>query len=314
MKYKVTDFISIQGAAYKSTTRPSFRQVSPFVRYSTTSYDIESNNPYLLPARAWNYDLGVSVMQPKIGLLTVYGFYKEIDDLVFVMDGYKPAKKGLIIDGPEGLDDRILGEEYYNPLFLDDASTTDLPFNNTEKATVTGLELSWQTNFWYLPGALKGLVLDINYTLLETKTKYPYFQAVIVDWDYSGFIPVPIYGQYYRTRPGPMEDQPASILNVILGWDFKGFSGRVSYRYQSKTVEGLDARYSVFDRYYDSFTLIDLMLKQQITKNLSVFANLTNIGNHIDDYYFGEQGDKPALPTSSQFYGFRAQLGVKFNL
>jgi outer membrane receptor protein involved in Fe transport len=177
-----------------------------------------------------------------------------------------------------------------------------------------GLELSWQTNFWYLPGALKGLVLDINYTLLETKTKYPYFQAVIIDWDNSGFIPVPIYGQYYRTRPGPMEDQPTSILNVILGWDFKGFSGRVSYRYQSKTVESLDARYSVFDSYYDTFTLIDLMLKQQITKNLSVFANLTNIGNHIDDYYFGEQGNKPALPTSSQFYGFRAQLGLKFNL
>ncbi len=316
MKYKVTDFISIQGAVYKSTTRPSFRQVSPFVRYATAtgSYDIESNNPYLLPAKAWNYDLGVSVMQPKVGLLTVYGFYKEIKDLVFVMNGYKPAKKGLIIGGPEGLEERMLGMEYYDPLEVTEASTTNLPFNNTEKATVMGLELSWQTNFWYLPGALKGLVLDINYTILDTKTKYPYFQAVIVDWDLSGFIPVPIYGQYYRSRPGPMEDQPASILNVILGWDFKGFSGRVSYRYQSKTVEGLDARYSVFDRYYDSFTLIDVMLKQQITKNLSVIANLTNIGNHIDDYYFGEQGERPALPTSSQFYGFRAQLGVKFNL
>ena len=314
IKYKATDFISIQGAVYKSTTRPSFRQVSPFVRYSVTSYDIESNNPYLEPAKAWNYDLGVSVMQPKIGLLTVYGFYKDIDDLVFVMNNYKPAKKGLIIGGPDDLDDRILGEEYYNPLFLTPASTTNLPFNNTEKATVWGLEFSWQTNFWYLPGALKGLVLDINYTILDTRTKYPYFQAVIVDWDLSGFIPVPIYGQYYRTRPGPMEDQPESILNIILGWDFKGFSGRVSYRYQSKTVEGLDARYSVYDSYYDSFTLIDLMLKQQITKNLSVFANLTNIGNHIDDYYYGEQGIRKALPTSSQFYGFRAQLGAKFNL
>ena len=317
LKFKATDFISIQGAVYKSTTRPSFRQVSPFVRYAraTGSYDIESNNPYLKPARAWNYDLGVSVMQPKIGLLTVYGFYKEIDDLVFVMNGYKPAKKGLIIDGPEGLDERMLGTEYYNPLMVADASTTNLPFNNTEKATVMGLELSWQTNFWYLPGALKGLVLDINYTILNSKTKYPYFQAVIIDWDNSGFIPVPIYGQYYRTRPGPMEDQPESILNVILGWDFKGFSSRISYRFQSKTVESLDARYSVFDSYYDSFTLIDLMLKQQITKNLSAFANLTNIGNHIDDYYFGEQGEgKPALPTSSQYYGFRAQVGLKLNL
>jgi outer membrane receptor protein involved in Fe transport len=267
-----------------------------------------------MPAQAWNFDLGVSIMQPKIGLLTVYGFYKEIDDLVFLMNSYKPYKKGDIIGGPEGLDDRILGEEYYNALYLSPARTTDLPFNNTEKATVMGVELSWQTNFWYLPGALKGLVLDINYTILDTKTEYPYFKAVITGYDNSGFIPVPIYSQLYKTRPGPMQDQPESILNVILGWDFKGFSSRISYRYQSKTVEGLDARHSVYDRYYDAFSLIDLMLKQQITKNISVYANLTNLANHVDDYYFGEQKDWPALPTSSQFYGFRAQLGVKLNL
>lgn len=315
LKFKATDFISLQGAVYKSTTRPSFRQVSPFVRYSTTATDIESNNPYLEPAKAWNYDLGISVMQPKIGLLTVFGFYKDIDDLVFVMNGYKPAKKGVILEGPEGLDDRILGPEYYNPLFLQPASTTNLPFNNTEKATVMGVEFSWQTNFWYLPGALKGLVLDVNYTILDTKTRYPYFKAVIIGYDNSGFIPIPIYGQYYESRPGPMEDQPESILNVILGWDFKGFSSRISYRYQSRTVESLDARYSIYDSYYDAFSLVDLMLKQKITKNLSCYANLTNIANHIDDYYFGEQGEgKPALPTSAQFYGFRAQLGLKLNL
>ncbi len=316
IKFKATNNISIQGAVYKSTTRPSFRRMSPFVRYSTTNQSaLESNNPYLEPAKAWNYDLGISIMQPKIGLLTVYGFYKEINDLVFLMNSYKPAKKGVILNGPEGLDDRLLGEEYYNPLYLNPSSTTNLPFNNTEKATVMGLELSWQTNFWYLPGALKGLVLDVNYTILDTRTKYPYFQAVIIDYDLSGFIPIPIYGQFYKSRSGPMQDQPESILNIILGWDFKGFSSRISYRYQSKTVEGLDARYSVYDSYYDAFSLIDLMLKQRITKNISCYANLTNLANHIDDYYFGEQGEgKPALPTSSQFYGFRAQLGVKINL
>jgi TonB-dependent receptor len=315
LKFKATDFISIQGAIYKSTTRPSFRQVSPFVVYILLTKNIESNNPYLNPAKAWNFDLGFSIMKPKVGLFTVYGFYKKIDDLVFVMNGYRPAKKGIIIGGPEGLDARILGDEYYNPLFLDESSKTNLPVNSPEKATVMGLELSWQTNFWYLPGALKGLVLDINYTILDTRTKYPYFKAVSAGYDTSGFISVPIYDQYYRTRPGPMEDQPASILNVILGWDFKGFSSRISYRYQSKNVESLDAKYSVFDSYYDTFTLIDLMLKQQITKNFSIYANLTNIGNHVDDYYFGEQGEgKPALPTSSQYYGFRAQVGIKMKL
>jgi outer membrane receptor protein involved in Fe transport len=250
----------------------------------------------------------------------VYGFYKEISDLIFTMNGYKPSKKGQIVGGPADLDSRILGSEYYNPFYLNAGGTTNLPVNNPEKAYVSGLELSWQTNFWYLPGILKGLVLDINYTILQTTTKYPYFQSVQIGVDTSGFIPQPIYGQQYLTRNGPMQDQPQQILNVILGWDYKGFSSRVSYRFQAKTVESLDARYSVFDSYYDTFSLWDLMLNQKITKNISAYANLSNIGNHIDDYYFGAQpahGSYPAreaLPTSSQFYGFRAQVGVRINL
>jgi outer membrane receptor protein involved in Fe transport len=269
-------------------------------------------------------------MKPKFGLFTVYGFYKQISDLIFVMRGYKPSKKGLIVGGPDDLDDRILGAEYYDPSFLKKEGSTDMPFNNTEKAQVYGLELSWQTNFWFMPGVLKGLVLDVNYTIMHTQTKYPFFQAVIVGHDSTG-IHAPIYGQEYKTRNGPMEDQPASILNVILGWDYKGFSSRISYRYQAKTVESLDAHYSFYDRYYDTFSLWDLMLNQKITKNLSCYANLTNIGNHIDEYYIGEQPFNTviqpgnslykiqsqlgnALPTNSQFYGFRVQVGVKFTL
>jgi TonB-dependent receptor len=314
MKFKVNDAITIQGAVYKSTSRPSFREISPLVVYPNTGNDITSNNPYLFPSSAWNYDLGVSLKNDKIGLFTVYGFYKELSDLIFSMNGYKPYKKGLIVGGPADLNSRILGEEYYDPFYLKADGTTNLPFNNTEKAYVSGIEISWQTNFWYLPGVLKGLVLDINYTIMQTKTKYPFFQSVVIGMDSSGFIPQPIYGQQYKTRKGPMQDQPESILNIILGWDYKGFSSRVSYRYQAKTVESLDARYSVFDSYYDTFSLWDLMLNQKITKNISCYANLSNIGNHIDDYYFGKQPGRPALPTSSQFYGFRAQLGVKINL
>ncbi len=314
MKFKVTDIISIQGAVYKSASRPSFRQISPLVIYPTVGNNITSNNPYLEPSTAWNYDLGISIMQPKLGLLTVYGFYKEVSDLVFVLSDYRPNRLDDITGGPEDLRDRLIGPEYYDPLYMSQQGKTNMPFNNPERAQIFGLEFSWQTNFWYLPGILKGLVLDVNYTIMKTTTNYPFFDQVQIGTS-TGFPPLPIYETQYKLREGPMEDQPASILNVILGWDYKGFSARVSYRYQSNTVEGLDTRYSVFDRYYDTFSLVDLMLKQEITKNISVYANLTNIGNHVDKYFFAEQGnDRPQLPTNSQFYGFRAQLGVKVNL
>ncbi len=116
-------------------------------------------------------------MNDKVGLFTVYGFYKDISDLIFVMHGYKPGKKGLIVGGPADLNSRILGAEYYDPIYLKKEGTTDLPFNNTEKATVYGLELSWQTNFWFMPGVLKGLVLDVNYTIMQTSDKVSLFRS-----------------------------------------------------------------------------------------------------------------------------------------
>ncbi len=313
--------ITIQGAVYKSTSRPSFREISPLVIYPNTGNDITSNNPYLFPSTAWNFDLGVSVKNDKIGLFTVYGFYKEISDLIFTMNGYKPYKKGLIVGGPADLDDRILGAEYYDPFYLKADGTTDLPFNNSEKAYVSGLEFSWQTNFWYLPGCIKRAGAGYQLYHPANQNQISLFPKCA---GRCGFVRIysrnPSMVSNIRQEKVPCRISLNQILNVILGWDYKGFSSRISYRYQAKTVESLDARYSVFDSYYDTFSLWDLMLNQKITKNISCYANLSNIGNHIDDYYFGAQpgkGSNPArlaLPTSSQFYGFRAQLGVRINL
>jgi hypothetical protein len=53
------------------------------------------------------------------------------------------------------------------------------------------------------------------------------------------------------------------------------------------------------------------MLKQKIIGNVSVFANFTNIGSHVDDYYY----HAPVginLPTSQQTYGFNTQFGVNY--
>lgn len=314
IKYEMNDFVQFQGAAYKSTSRPDFNQISPLVVYHHKNPVIFSNNPFLKPSTAWNYDLGVSVYSNKLGLFSAFVYYKEIQDLIFGMQNYKPDKKGDIIGGPSDIEDRMLGNEYFNEQHIESSTVVNvLPFNNPEKAFVRGAEVSWQTNFWYLPSAWSGLVMDINISIIDSKTEYPYFQSTQIGVDSSGFIPQPIYGQEYVKRKGSMIDQPKLIFNVILGWDYKGFSARASYRFQDRTLQNLDSRYSLYDRYYDTFSLIDIMLKQKITNNLSSFVNLTNISNHVDEYFFSEQPGKPALPTRSEFYGFRAQAGVKYD-
>ena len=52
------------------------------------------------------------------------------------------------------------------------ASRANTYINNPFEATYTGIELDWQTNFWYLPSLLKGLVLNVNYTYIKSETEY----------------------------------------------------------------------------------------------------------------------------------------------
>jgi hypothetical protein len=73
----------------------------------------------------------------------------------------------------------------------------------------------------------------------------------------------------------------------------------------------LDSKFSIADAYYDNVLLVDIMLKQKLIGNVSVFANFTNIGSHVDDYYYHAPINLN-LATSQQTYGFNAQFGVSF--
>lgn len=315
LKYSINDWSFLQAAVYKSTSRPDFRRISPLVILTESPTEpFSSGNPYLKPSTAWNYDLGFSVFNNEIGLLGLNLFYKEIDNFIFVMSNYFPYRRDRIVNAPDGFIEALPGDEFYPMDRLDEVARTNIPFNSFEEASYKGIEISWQTNFWYLPGLLSGLVLDVNLTFIDSKTKYPYFENVVIGVDSSGFFPRDIIGYEYRTRSGEMVDQPDAILNLVLGWDYKGFSSRFSFRYQDKALQSLDTKLSLRDSYYDTFTLVDISLKQRITENLSIYSNLTNIGLHIDDYFIQKNRGNPSLPTNSEYYGFRAQVGINYNL
>jgi hypothetical protein len=156
-------------------------------------------------------------------------------------------------------------------------------------------------------------VLDVNASIMSSRTLYPYFNgnAVIKDSVVRASGTTYTYYQAYRTRPGALVNMPKATYNVIVGWDYLGFSSRVSFRYQQTTLTSLDSKFSIADAYYDNVLLMDIMVKQKIVGNVSVFANFTNIGSHVDDYYYHAPINLN-LPTSQQTYGFNAQFGVSF--
>jgi hypothetical protein len=265
----------------------------------------------LKPATAWNFDLGIPVFSNSIGLFTTNVFYKEITNLIYSMQNYQPFLNRDVINAPADIFDRLPTTSYYDTTWAKNNSgksaTTNIPMNNPNRTFIKGIEFSWQTHLWYLPGILGGIVLDLNLSFINSSTHYPYFEQVKV----GGTALKPIYKLDYRTRKGELQDQPKAIYNAIVGWDYRGFSSRVSFRYQERTLTSLDTKYSLRDAYYDNVLLVDVALKQKLMNQLSLFANLTNINKHIDEYYLIAPEYK--LPTSQQTYGFRGQFGIGFN-
>jgi TonB-dependent receptor len=324
IKYKATENIQILGAVYRSITLPSFIEISPATIFNPGGVflpngdriQISSGNPLLKPATAMNFDLGVSVFNNNIGLFTVNVFYKEISDLIYSMQNYQPFLTSPVVGGPADLKDRLPAAAYFDTSFAKLTTgllSTNIPMNNPEKAYLRGIELSWQTHMWYLPWVFSGIVLDFNASFMSSNQLYPYFKTVRT----GGTLIRPIYSMVYNTKAGQLQDQPKAIYNAILGWDYEGFSSRFSFRYQQTTLTSLDTRYSLRDAYYDNVLLVDISVKQQILDNLAIFASVTNVNSHIDNYYLnyynGNNGTSGRLPTSEQAYGMNAQLGLSYS-
>jgi len=101
--------------------------------------------------------------------------------------------------------------------------------NDPNRATDYGVEFDWQTHFWYLPHPFDGLVLNVNYTHVFSKAKYPYTNVekvgratVYVDTSYTDRL---LY-------------QPDNMANLSVGYDYQGFSIRVSMIYQDNIFSG----------------------------------------------------------------------------
>ena len=74
-------------------------------------------------------------------------------------------------------------------------------------------------------GLLSGLGLDVNASLLSSRTFYPYFDGntAVKDSVVRPFGTVYSYDQAYRTKEGSVLDMPKATYNVIVEWDYLGF-------------------------------------------------------------------------------------------
>ena len=298
LKYTPFPWLIIRTAFTKSLSRPNYGQIIPSYYMNITSGILTYNNYDLKSALSTNFDLLFSVLENKVGLFSVGLFYKKIENLVY--------NTGRIANlDPAGYNVPNNLKPQYIQTFL----------NNENKAEVMGVEVDWQTNFWYLPSPLNGLVLTLNYTHINSKTQYPKIEVknVVVGYDtlFGGVIIVPRteMRNIKSTFEGRIIDQPDDIINVSLGYDYKGFSSRLSMQYQDDILTGINF-WEELRSSTDTYVRWDFTASQKLPiDGLQVFFNLNNITTAVDKALIS--GSK--YPVSEEHYGMTGDIGIRYS-
>ncbi|HQT91042.1 MAG TPA: hypothetical protein PL001_03340, partial [Candidatus Kryptobacter bacterium] len=174
--------------------------------------------------------------------------------------------------------------------------------NSPYTAYVKGIEADFETRFWYLPSPLDGVVFGINYTHIWSKATYPYFDEKAVRGVITQFTD--------STRSGRLVLQPNDIMNTYIGYDYKGFSARVSFVFQGNSVTFVGA-YPEQDGFSKSYFRVDASARQMLPwEGLQLYFDSNNLNSETNMSAENAIGGF----TSQQYYGLTANLGIRYTL
>ncbi|MEX2603012.1 MAG: TonB-dependent receptor [Gracilimonas sp.] len=309
LRYKFTEWMDLRLAYTKTLSRPDYNAIVPKV-FIINSGQGSAGNPYLQPSESDNYDAYLSFYNNQIGLFTVGAFYKKIENIFFGVNRLYQAMPDQVIY-PDSSEFERLNLSYSN------ANATISTFlNNPNPAHVKGFELDWQTHFWYLPKPFNNTVLNVNYTRLFSEMAYEYINIqseTICDPRCSTS-----FFENQTTRKARLLQQGDHIVNVALGVDYEGFSGRVSFRMQGDVQTNAPGQRPEDDTFTGNIYYWDFTLRQKLpVDGLSLFANGINIFHTPNKSYqtFPREDGGPSLEnlTNESYYPRRFQLGIRFS-
>ena len=293
IRYKPLSWFDLRLSYSNTVSYPDYNAVVPRIDLQIGNA-ISWNNVALAPTRSTNYDVYASFYDNTIGLFTVGAFLKRITNLIYASNFFV-NDSAAVPYYPPYLSAQPPNGTYNIQTFVND------PFRIDD----WGMELDWQTHFWYLPHPFDGLVLNVNYTHIFSKAQYPYselrriggprvFTFVNVDTSYTS----------------RLLDQPDNIVNLSLGYDYEGFSVRVSMLFQEDVFTGPNF-WDQLRTSTASYTRWDLSAKQDLPWfNLQVYGDVNNLNAASDVSLINVPN---VVPQSQQSYGLTADLGVRWH-
>lgn len=157
-------------------------------------------------------------------------------------------------------------------------------WQNAQGAENKGIELIVQQKLYFLPKPLNGLGVQLSATFTDSVANYP---------DRPGE-KLPTYGFSH------------TMFNAAVEYVRGNFRGRLSYRYRSEYLEGIDTNRFI-DDWFAAREQIDAEASYRLRKNVRLTVSGENLTARPQAAY---QGTLPYIEDNS-IYGWRATVGME---
>ena len=256
-------------------------------------------NPDLENADVWNYEIQTQFYGNGIGLFSINAFYKDIK-------GMQQATNGVTLSGSYVIDSLGIQTSSF-PVNVQLSKNNNYLlysyFNSSRPTHIWGFEIEHKVNFRYLPGLLKNIVLNYNFTFLGSET-----------WTIDSYRKSTTSTQYLsRFRKQKLENMPDFFANFILGYDLNGFSIRISYLYKDAYPVPNDIDYYWIQLNENKLSRLDIAIKQRILNNIDLVLNLNNLTNSIEESLYNSNGG-PWQRAQAYRNGINYDLGIRVSL
>jgi TonB-dependent receptor len=266
-KYSINPTTMIRFAYTNSLARPNYFDLVPYEQVFPEDGEIAIGNPALEPTKSVNLDLSAEKYLKSIGIISAGGFYKNITDFIISV-----TKNDFEYEG-------IVWDDFTQPI-------------NGGDAMLAGLEVAYQQQFTFLPGAFKGIGIYLNYT-------YTYSEVTDFQIEDRGDEKLPLPGT------------PQNSFNASLSYEFKNIQFRASLNMADsfRDSEGIGEA-SFYDRWYDNVTYLDVNASYTIKKKWKIFVEANNLTNQPLRYFQGIE----ERTMQAEYYNMKLTAGVKFDL
>ncbi len=266
----LTDALQLRLVGAKTVTYPGFGQLNPSLSLNPGTINRDgvasSGNPNLSPIKSNNYDASLEWYFAPAGYVSGGVFYRDIDGYI---------------------------QNYVTDVTINGGAYHLSSPQSSGSGHLDGAEVAYQQFFDFLPGALSGLGLQLNYTYIEGSTRSPQF----------------IGGP---SVVSPLQNVSKNNYNAVLMYEKYGVSARLAYNYRSRFIDGFNQPNvaGVYDEVKPANQL-DFSLGYDINPNATVVLTATNLlGEDLHQFW----GDGNTRPRDIRYQDRTVGLGIRLKL